>query len=52
MYPTFKAGFRNDEETQLSDKFIADEALEALHGDKTARENATKHKVHPRQVTM
>ncbi len=51
MYPSLKTGYKNDEETQFSDKFKATVALEAVRGDKTAQEIAAKHKVHPTPVT-
>ncbi len=35
----------------FSDKFKATVALEALRGDRTAQEIATKHKIHPTHVT-
>ena len=35
----------------FSDKFKATVALEAMRGDKTAQEIATRHKIHPTQVT-
>jgi len=36
---------------RFSDKFKAIVALEALRGDKTVQQIATKHRIHPTQVT-
>lgn len=46
MYPTRTNGYGNDETRNFSDKFKATVALEALRGDKTVHEIATKRQLH------
>jgi len=40
-------GYTNIDKSQFLHRFKATVSLEALRGDRTAQETATKHKIHP-----
>ena len=51
MYPEPLKGYENGKAPEFTDQFKAKVALEALRGDKTIQEIASKHQLHPNQVS-
>ncbi len=51
LYSTFRGGIRDDERRRFTADFKARVAVEAPRRDKTVREIAAQHKVHPNQVS-
>ena len=51
LYSAFRGGIRDDERRRFTADFKARVAVEAPRRDKTVREIAARHKVHPNQVS-